>query len=53
MKRKDIKKLIIDITSDLHAKIKINCAIKEISIKQWVSQAILKQMHEDDKELKK
>lgn len=48
MDKKTVKKIIIDVTDDLHSKIKINCAINGISIKEWVSQGILKQMREDD-----
>lgn len=48
MEKKDTKKIIIDVTPDLHSRIKIFCAMNDISIKEWVSQAILKQMYEND-----
>lgn len=47
--RKNPKRLIIDISEEMHAEIKARAARRCISMKVWVERAIIKRIQEEDK----
>jgi len=43
------KRLSLDISKELHKKIKIRAAIRNISMLRWISRAIMKAIKEEEK----
>jgi len=45
----NIKRIVVDISEDLHTEIKMRSSFKHVSIKQWILQAIAAKIAQEER----
>ena len=46
LKKKNLRRISINVTKEIRAKVKAACEVEEISVSDWVRRAILRQLYE-------